>query len=180
MHLYFITKNKAKFNEVKTMLADIEQLEIELPEIQEIDAKMLVRRKLLEALKYKKAEFIIEDTSLYLDCLNRLPGPLIKWFIQAIGNKGLFDIADRFDNDKAEARTIIGYARGPTEINFFEGSIKGRIVSPRGRSIFGWDPVFQPEGFSKTFAEMTQAEKNFVSMRRIALDKLKEFICSQY
>ena len=142
MHLYFMTKNKAKFNEVKTMLADIEQLEIELPEIQEIDAKTIVRRKLLEALKYKKAEFIIEDTSLYLDCLNGLPGPLIKWFIQAIGNKGLFDIADRFDNDKAEARTIIGYARGPTEINFFEGSIKGRIVSPRGGSIFGWDRFF--------------------------------------
>ncbi len=162
------------------MLSDIEQLEIELPEIQEIDAKTVVRRKLMDALKYKKAEFIIEDTSLYLDCLSGLPGPLIRWFIQAIGNKGLFDIADRFDNDKAEARTIIGYARSPTEINFFEGSIKGRIVSPRGRSMFGWDPVFQPEGFSKTFAEMTQAEKNFVSMRRIALDKLEKSIRSQH
>ncbi len=162
------------------MLADIEQLEIELPEIQEIDAKTIVRRKLLEALKCKKAEFIIEDTSLYLDCLSGLPGPLIRWFIQAIGNKGLFDITDRFNNDEAEARTIIGYAKSAKQINFFEGSIKGRIVYPRGRSIFGWDPVFQPEGFSKTFAEMTQTEKNFVSMRRIALDKLKKSIRSQH
>ena len=61
-------------------------------------------------------------------------------------------------------------------IYFFEGSIKGTIISPIGKSGFSWDPIFQPDGFSKSFAELTQEEKNEISMRRIALNKLKEFM----
>ena len=176
MALYFITGNKNKFSEVKAIIPNVEQLDIDLPEIQDIDAKKIIRAKLLEALNYKQAEFIVEDTSLYLECLNGLPGPLIKWFMKTIGNDGLFNIAEKLGNNKAEAKTIIGYAKNPKEIYYFEGSVKGKIVSPRGKSGFGWDPIFQPEGFSKSFAELTPEEKNKISMRRIALSKLKEFL----
>jgi len=174
--LYFITGNKNKFSEVKAIIPNVEQLDIDLPEIQDIDAKKIISAKLLEALNYKQAEFIVEDTSLYLECLNGLPGPLIKWFMKTIGNDGLFNIAEKLGNNKAEAKTIIGYAKNPKEIYYFEGSVKGKIVSPRGKSGFGWDPIFQPEGFSKSFAELTPEEKNKISMRRIALNKLKEFL----
>ncbi len=176
MALYFITGNKNKFSEVKAIIPNVEQLDIDLPEIQDIDAKKIISAKLLEALNYKQAEFIVEDTSLYLECLNGLPGPLIKWFMKTIGNDGLFNIAEKLGNNKAEAKTIIGYAKNPKEIYYFEGSVKGKIVSPRGKSGFGWDPIFQPEGFSKSFAELTPEEKNKISMRRIALNKLKEFL----
>lgn len=176
MALYFITGNKNKFAEVSAILPNVEQLDIDLPEIQDIDAKEIIKAKLLEALNYKQAEFIVEDTSLYFDCLKGLPGPLIKWFIKTIGNDGLFDIVEKFGNNKAEAKTIIGYAKNPDEIYYFEGSVKGTIVSPIGKSGFGWDPIFQPEGYSKSFAELSQEEKNEISMRRIALNKLKEFI----
>jgi len=176
MTLYFITGNKNKFEEVKLIFPNVEQFDINLQEIQEIDAKKILNAKFLEALKYKQAEFIVEDTSLYLECLNGLPGPLIKWFIKTIGNEGLFNITKKLENTKAEAKTIIGYARSSKEIYYFEGSIKGKIVSPRGKSGFGWDPIFQPEGFLQSFAEMTQTEKNKISMRSIALNKLKEFI----
>ena len=130
----------------------------------------------MEALNHKQAEFIVEDTSLYFDCLNGLPGPLIKWFIKTIGNDGLFNIVEKFGNTSAEAKTIIGYAKSPEEIYYFEGSITGKIVSPTGKSGFGWDPIFQPKGYSKSFAELTKDEKNKISMRRIALNKLKEFM----
>ena len=176
MALYFITGNKNKFKEARSILSGVEQLDIDLPEIQEIDATEIVEAKLLEALKHKEGEFIIEDTSLYFDCLNGLPGPLIKWFLQTVGNKGLFDLVDKLGNDQAGAKTIIGYAENKSRVHFFTGSIKGRIVSPRGDSNFGWDPIFQPEGYSKTFAEMSSEEKNAISMRRVALNKLKEFI----
>ena len=176
MVLYFITGNKNKFKEVKSILGNIEQLNIDLPEIQEIDAKEVIKAKLLEALNYKNAKFIVEDTSLYLDCLNGLPGPLIKLFMETIGNAGLFNIAEKLGDDRAEAKTIIGYAKSREEIYFFEGSIKGKIVRPKGNSGFGWDLIFQPEGFSKTFAEMSEKDKNFNSMRRIALNRLKEFM----
>ncbi|MDD3102215.1 MAG: RdgB/HAM1 family non-canonical purine NTP pyrophosphatase [Patescibacteria group bacterium] len=176
MPLYFITGNKNKFAEVKSILNDVEQLDINLTEIQDIDAKNIVKEKLLEALKHQKGEFIIEDTSLYLDCLNGLPGPLIKWFLQTIGNEGIFKIAEKWGNFKAEAKTIVGYAKSPEEIYFFEGSVKGEIVVPRGETNFGWDPIFQAEGMDKSFAEISREEKNSISMRRKALNKFKEFI----
>ncbi|KKT57609.1 MAG: Ham1 family protein [Parcubacteria group bacterium GW2011_GWC1_45_13] len=179
MSLYFITGNKNKFEEVKAILGDVEQLDIDLPEIQDIDAKNIIRAKLLEALNYKEGKFIVEDTSLYLDCLKSLPGPLIKWFLKTIENNGLANMAEKLGNNRAEAKTIIGYAKNRDEIEFFEGSIFGKIVAQTGVSGFGWDPIFQPDGFDKTFAEMTTEEKNNVSMRKIALEKLKEFAAKE-
>jgi non-canonical purine NTP pyrophosphatase (RdgB/HAM1 family) len=175
MGLYFITGNKNKFDEVKSILGNVEQLDIDLPEIQEIDAKNIIKAKLLEALQHKKGEFMVEDTSLYLDCLNGLPGPLIKWFLKTVGNEGLTNIAEKLENYEAEAKTIIGYAKSHEQIYFFEGSVKGKVVKLKGDSGFGWDPIFQPDGFNKTFAEMNPEEKNLISMRRIALNKFKEF-----
>ncbi|MBO05588.1 MAG: purine NTP pyrophosphatase [Parcubacteria group bacterium] len=173
---YFITGNKNKFDEVKSILLNVKQLDIDLPEIQEIDARDVVEAKLLEALNHRKGSFIIEDTSLYLDCLNGLPGPLIKWFLKTIGNQGLYNLAKKLGNYKAEAKTIVGYAKSRKDIHFFEGVVKGTIVSPKGKSGFGWDPIFKPNRASKSFAEMDIAEKNAISMRRIALNKLKEFM----
>ncbi|MFA5188965.1 MAG: RdgB/HAM1 family non-canonical purine NTP pyrophosphatase [Patescibacteria group bacterium] len=174
--IYFITGNKNKFAEVKAILPEVEQLDIDLPEIQEIDTKEIVKEKLLEALKHKKGEFIVEDTSLYLDCLNGLPGPLIKWFLQTIGNEGLANLADKLGDDNAVAKTIIGYAKSQEDIYFFEGVINGKIISPRGETNFGWDPIFLPDGYDKTFAEMSREEKNKISMRRNAFNKLSEFL----
>lgn len=174
--LYFITGNENKFEEAQAILGDLERLDIDLPEIQEIDAKEIVKAKLIEALNHTKGEFIVEDTSLYLDSLNGLPGPLIKWFLQTTGREGLARIAQSFDNNKASAKTIIGYGKSHEEIYFFEGEIKGNIIASRGETNFGWDPIFQPEGFTQTFAEMGKEEKNKISMRKVALEKLKEFI----
>ena len=60
MSLYFITGNKNKFNEVSAILGNIEQLDIDLPEIQDRDAKNIIQAKLLEALKRKDGEFIVK------------------------------------------------------------------------------------------------------------------------
>jgi inosine triphosphate pyrophosphatase len=120
--LYFITGNKNKFAEVKAIIPEVEQLEIDLEEIQEIDAHKIIEAKLKEAIKHHKGSFIIEDTSLYLDGLNGLPGPLIKWFMQKLGTEGIYKLAKDSGNIKAEAKTIIGYAKNAKEIKFFEGS----------------------------------------------------------
>jgi XTP/dITP diphosphohydrolase len=86
----------------------------------------------------------------------------------------LYKLAETFGNN-TEAKTIIGYSDSSGNIDYFEGTIKGIIVSPRGTG-FGWDPIFQPEGYSKTFGELTAEEKNSVSMRKIAVEKLKEYL----
>ena len=176
MPLYFITGSANKFAEAKAILGDIKQLNEELPEIQEVDAKKIIKVKLDAAMQMREGELIVEDTSLYFDCLCGLPGPLIKWFFLSMGNEGLWSIAEKMGNTKAEARTLIGYADKEGDMHFFEGSMKGTIVAPRGDRDFGWSPIFQPEGHEKTFGEMDQEEKNGISMRRIALEQLQEFL----
>jgi inosine triphosphate pyrophosphatase len=171
--LYFITGNKNKFVEIQAVIPEIEQLDIDLPEIQEIDPRLIIEAKLKEALKHHDGEFIVEDTSLYLEALNGLPGPLIKWFLKTIGNEGLASLTEKLANSSAEAKTIIGYAKSADNIHFFEGSIRGKIVAPRGDTSFGWDPIFQPDGYNHTFAEMGTEEKNQISMRRRAAEQLK-------
>ncbi len=176
MALYFITGNKGKFNEVSSILREVEQLDIDLPEIQELKGEEVIKAKLIEALKHKKGEFIVEDTSLYLDCLNGLPGPLIKWFMKSLGSKGIYELVQRYGNFKAKAVSIVGYAKGQDSVQFFRGEIEGTIVAPRGDKGFGWDNIFVPKGYDKTFAEMESNEKNKISMRRVALLKLKDYL----
>lgn len=177
MSLYFITGNKDKLAEIQSILGSVEALDVDLQEIQELDAHKIIKAKLEEALKHHTGDFIVEDTSLYFEALNGLPGPLIKWFMKTVGNEGLYKIAQAFDNFNAEAKTIVGYSGRGGNIEFFEGSIRGTIVSPKGGG-FGWDPIFQPEGYSKTFGELSADEKNSFSMRKKAAEKLKQHLDS--
>ncbi len=176
MTLYFITGNEGKFKDSKKFFPEIKQLDIDLPEIQEIDSHEIVKEKLEGVFERVEGEFIVEDTSLSFNCLNGLPGPLIKWFEKSLGNEGLVEIVEKLGNNSAEAKITLGYARNRGEIHYFDGSIKGKIIPPRGERGFGWDPIFEPEGYSKALAEMTREEKNSMSMRKIAMEKLKKFL----
>lgn len=173
--LYFVTGNRNKFLEIQSFIPTLQQLDIDLPEIQSLDAREVVRNKVISAQKFRNAGFIVEDTSLCLDCLNGLPGPFIKWFLHTLGAKGLFQMAEKLGNTKATARTIIGFSGNDEDILFFEGTSEGSICAPRGTNGFGWDKIFMPKGKSRTFAEMDDAEKQCDSMRTIALKKLKDY-----
>lgn len=177
--IYFITGNKNKFEEAKAIIPNLEQLDIDLTEIQEIDEHKIIKHKLREALKHLSGEFIIEDGAFYLDCLNGLPGPFIKWFLKTLGNRGMFDIAKKYNNFNARAKVIIGYAKDTKTIKYFDGEIKGTVVYPRVESGFGWDDIFIPDGYKKTFSEMGKKEKNKISMRKIALQKLKNYLTEE-
>ena len=177
--LYFVTGNKNKFQEFQDILWiwTVEQVKIDLDEIQEIDAHKIIRHKIQEALKHHDWPLIIEDTSLYMECLwGNLPWPFIKRFLHEIGNEGLYELAKKYDNFNAKATVLIGYAKNKDEIEFFEGTVKGTIVKPIHTTDFGRDPIFQAEGYDKPYAAMSREEKNEVSMRSIALNKLKIFL----
>lgn len=176
MLIFHITGNESKFQETKLIIPEVEQLDIDLPEIQDIDPHKIIEAKINQAKEHKQGNFLVEDSGLYLSCLNGLPGPLVKWFLKTIGNEGLFNIANNFKNYIAEAKVVAGYSNEQGIIHFFEGSIKGSLVKPRGDNGFGWDPIFLPDGYSKTFAETTIDEKNTISHRRLALNQLKDFL----
>jgi len=173
MTILFITGNKDKLREVQALIPNVQGVDMDLAEIQEIDAQKIITAKLAEAQKHHSGAFMVEDTSLSLDAMNGLPGSLVKWFVKSIGIEGIYKLTEAFQSTSATARTLIGYADEDACIHFFEGSISGTLVPPRGIDGFGWDAIFQPERSSKTFAEMTPDEKSEFSMRRIAVEGLR-------
>jgi len=177
MVLYFITGNKHKFIQVKNLLApqiQVEQLEMDLVEIQEINAKKIIEHKLIEAKKYHSGEFLVEDTSLYLDALNGLPGPLIKWFWNSLGPNGIYDLSKKIGGTSAKAVSIFGYSNG-NEIKFFSGELDGEIAKPGKDDGFGWNRVFKPKGFDEVLSDMPFEQIIAIGMRKKALDKFKEY-----
>ena len=178
--IYFVTGNKGKLAEIQAIIPSVKQLNIDLEEIQEIDAKKVIEAKIKEAFKEGKVPansgIFVEDTSLYLDALKGLPGPLIKWFDHTIGNEGLYKIAQCFGNFGAKATSWIGYSSDGKNIQYFEGTIPGIITAPSGTKGFGWDPIFKPAETKKTFAEMEKGEKNEYSMRGIAAKALRDYL----
>ena len=175
--IYFVTGNKNKLKEASLLMPEIEGLNLDLVEIQELDSYEVIRYKLTEAMRQKPGKnLMVEDVSFTIDGMNGLPGPLIKWFLQSLGSEGIFKMAKIFGNQRAEAKAIFGFANKEGNVQFFEGAVKGKIVEPRGTSGFGWDVIFVPEGYDKTFAQMGMKEKNKISHRKIALEKLREYL----
>jgi non-canonical purine NTP pyrophosphatase (RdgB/HAM1 family) len=172
--LYFITGNENKLKEAQQILPGIKGLNVDLIEIQSIDSRKIIEHKLNEAKKHHSGIFVVEDSSLSLISMNGLPGPLIKFFEKTVGLEGITKLAETFGN-KAIAKNVLGYFDGE-KIIFVEGIVEGSIVSPRGENGFGWDKIFMPEGYDKTFAEMTSEEKNKISMRKLAFEKLIEHL----
>ncbi|KAJ3088892.1 nucleoside triphosphate pyrophosphohydrolase ham1, partial [Quaeritorhiza haematococci] len=135
--------------------------------------------KCAEAAKLLNSAVITEDTALCFSALNGLPGPYIKWFLESVGHEGLNRMLDGFEGNRdATALCTFAYCPGPgKEVLLFEGKTEGRIVRPRGPNSFGWDPVFEPvEGGGRTYAEMPKEEKNRISHRYRALEKLRSFL----
>ena len=177
MTLYFITGNKGKFGQAKDIIPEIEQIDFDLPEIQELDSKKIIEEKLSEAAKVSKGRFFCEDVSLEIKCLGGLPGPLVKWFLDALGPGGIFNLVSKFENRSIVARTMVGYSYGD-DIVFFEESMEGEIVEPKGENGYGWDCLFKKDGYDKTLAEMDDEEKKGATMKTKVFLKLKEYIDS--
>ncbi len=81
-----------------------------------------------------------------------------------------------FKDKRASAVTRIAYAEPEKRPLVFEGRVQGTIVSPRGTSGFGFDPIFLPQGKKQTFAQMGMDEKNLISHRKKAFEEFKKFL----
>ena len=117
----------------------------------------------------------VEDTSLCFNALNELPGPYINDFLKKLGNKKLAGLLHGFRDKRAKAVCSIGYCRPGKAPVVFEGVTSGKIVMPKGKSNFGWDPIFIPRGSKKTHAQMSLEEKNRNSFRKKAFVKFKRY-----
>lgn len=178
LHMYpefFATTNVNKLREVNEILGcGLEQIAVELYEPQGLDVAEVIREKTEDAFRKTGKFVLVEDTSLEFRAWSGLPGALIKWFLETVGNEGLLRMLAGSENRHAVAKTAVGFFDG-NKAHVFVGEIEGTISETiRGSGGFGWDPIFIPNGFDKSFAEMIDAEKNAVSMRRHALEHMKE------
>ncbi|OMO53019.1 Ham1-like protein [Corchorus capsularis] len=128
-----------------------------------------------ELVKMDRVEFTILDFWYYYFDIGELN--LVrscKWFLQKIGHEGLNNLLMAYEDKSAYALCAFSFALGPdAEPITFLGKTPGKIVPARGPNDFGWDPIFQPDGYDQTYAEMPKEEKNKISHRYRALAMVK-------
>jgi len=174
-NIYFATSNQNKLREVRAILGrNIEMLDADLPEIQSVNVEDVVEDKVRRAFEKYNKILIVEDTGLYLEEWSGFPGALAKWLVQTAGIEKW--CAMLHGNRRATAKTCVAYFDGK-KFQTFVGEIQGTIAEkPRGENNFGWDPIFIPDNYKNTFAEMSPDEKNAISHRSKAFLKLKNFL----
>lgn len=170
-----VTGNPHKRTEAERALGRrLESVAVDLPEIQSLDLLAVLRAKADEAWRRVDRPLAVEETGLGLAALGGFPGPLVKWLLAAAGPEGMARAAIALDDPRAVARTAILYRDAEGDV-IADAEEAGRLVlPPRGGAGFGWDPVFQPDWTSETYAELGLEEKDARGSRGRAWRRLAE------
>ncbi len=188
MELVFATQNQHKAQEIQALLPNT----IMVKTLKEIDCFEDIPETAndLEGNASLKSNYVVEkyrvncfadDTGLEIDALNGEPGVYSARYAgeEKDSNANMDLVLKKLKGEKnrnAQFRTVISLILNEKEIQF-EGIVKGQIVAQKsGKKGFGYDPIFQPTGFNRTFSEMTLEEKNKISHRGIAIRKLVDFL----
>ena len=190
MKLVFATHNPNKFQEVKNLVPTSVEL-VSLLDIGCYD-EIPETGKTLEENAQIKADFVTstyglpcfsDDTGLLVNALNGAPGVYSARYAGADKNANanmdklleeLHTVGDR----SARFETVIALNLNP-ERHFFKGVVQGSITKEKkGKKGFGYDPIFQPTGYDKTFAELPMEEKNGISHRAKAMKQLVDFLAT--
>lgn len=189
--LVFATNNAHKLEEVSAILGDkIELLSLndihchtDIPETADtLEGNALLKSSYV--YQNYQLDCFADDTGLEVEALNGAPGVYSARYAEGEGHdaeanmlKLLHELEGK-ENRNAQFRTAVSLILDGKEY-LFEGVIKGKIVQEkRGDSGFGYDPIFMPEGYGQTFAEMGAETKNKISHRALAIEKLCSFLQS--
>lgn len=176
--LVFVTSNKDKIKDAIKLLPEykIEHVDFEVPEIQSFDIHEIVEHKINFAYERIHKPCYVQDTGLYLDCLNGFPGPLVRWYFEVVGAEKICQIAHLLKNPKCHWTTVLGYHDGQ-KITYIEESVYGTLPkSPQGTGDYAWDNIVIPDGSDKTFSEMTFEEKQSYAVTKKLMDKFKDLL----
>ena len=191
--LIFATHNPHKLREIQLLLPDRFQVQSladigfdeDIAETEEtIEGNSHLKSKAIFS-KFGKACFA-DDSGLEVDALDGAPGVYSARYAgpakddRANWQKLLIEMRTIPVNQRgAQFKAVITLIRGEADVRQFTGIIRGKIIEePKGNGGFGYDPVFIPEGDHRTFAEMSEEEKNKISHRAIAVQKLVEYLSS--
>ncbi|HEY4488904.1 MAG TPA: non-canonical purine NTP pyrophosphatase [Candidatus Paceibacterota bacterium] len=172
----FITGNQKKADYLGELLGhSIDHVKIDLDEIQSLDLREVVKHKLHQAYAEVNRPVLVEDVALEFTALGRLPGTLIRWFLEELSHEGMCRLLDGKARG-ATARCVFGYYDGKTE-TYFEGGMEGSIPEkPSGDKGYGWDPVFIPEGYSVTRADLSPEDDHMTYLKIKPIAQVREFL----
>ncbi|MEL6864699.1 MAG: RdgB/HAM1 family non-canonical purine NTP pyrophosphatase [Bacteroidota bacterium] len=187
--LVFATGNPHKVEEVNQLLANSE---FKIKSLKDIgceesipETQGTISGNALQKAQYVKTHYgldcFAEDTGLEIVALNGEPGVDSAHYAgpersDTANMQKVLRLLAGHNNREAQFRTVIALIHNG-QTHTFEGIVKGQIRhSPSGDGGFGYDPIFEPEGFDATFAEMSRADKNAISHRGRALQKLRAFL----
>jgi XTP/dITP diphosphohydrolase len=179
--VFFATGNINKFNEARSILSQqgiaVGMLRLKGDEIQSDSLKDIAQKSALNAYKRCHLPIFVEDAGLFIDALSGFPGPYAAYVYKTIRNSGILRLMENQKDRQAQFQSVITYCddQTPRRPACFFGKSDGMITTtehtPKGKSAFGFDPIFQPAGSGKTFAEMSIEEKNGYSHRAMAIRK---------
>ena len=175
--LSVVTTNDGKFREFSSALLSpgiqLERMNISYPEVQSDRLEDVVSFGIDWLSGRLSCSFVIDDSGIFIDHLHGFPGVFSAYALKSLGLNGIMKLMADATSRGAQFKTVLGlYHEGKRTL--FEGVCKGSISTTiRGKGGFGYDPLFIPEGRSKTFAEMSMEEKNAISHRGRALGELR-------
>lgn len=173
MHTFlFVTHSQKKLAEAERYLGrKLQHYGLDLPELQSVDVEEVAVHKVKYAYGVLRRPVMVDDTGLYIDAWNGLPGALVKWFMQRSGDRGICEMMHGFEERTARAKTVLATYNG--ELNIYVGIVEGTIATePRGHNGYSWETIFIPSGSDRTLAEMELDEKDQYSVRHLAFEAL--------
>ena len=186
-NILFASSNENKVREARKILSkfgiSIIHYDINLIEIQENSLSKIASHKVLDAYEKSRSiknaptktpsSVIVEDDGLFIDSLGGFPGPYSSYAYDTIGNKGIIQLLQNSEHRDAKFVAIIAYYNGIDEVKLFESSIPGKISKEIEKGGWGYDPIFIPDGESKTYANVSDKDK--FSHRSAALTKFSNW-----
>lgn len=188
--IVFASHNEGKIKEIKKLLAPYgikvkSALDMDLPDVEEtgktFEENSLLKSRTIAKLVNKPC--LADDSGLCVDALNGAPGVYsARYAPNRDFDKGMEKLLAEMEKSPNKSRNahfscVISLAWPDGQYKVFAGQVDGKIAFHKiGAGGFGYDPLFVPEGFTSSFAQMSQEEKNKISHRGRAVEKLKDFL----
>lgn len=175
--LIFSTGNSSKFKNVKKYIEDLNptinliQQNIEIVEPQSLDLQEVAIFKAKDAFNKIKKPLIIDDGGLFIEKYNNFPGALTKWVFKGVGADGIWKLSQ--EDPRSYFQTIIVYVDSQN-IKPFSGITKGKIIQKKDAIkdlIMPLTEMFIPDGYDKTYAELSENQEQYYNHRYKAVEK---------
>lgn len=182
MIIYFVTGNRHKYEEASSVLSKygiklLMESGLKKVEIQSDDIEDIVMYSLDSICNKAGKYLVVEDDGLFIKALKGFPGPYSAYVYRTIGLNGVLKLMSDVSDREAYFKSVVGLCTPNGEKILFTGIAEGEIAREvRGSEGFGYDPIFIPKGFNKTFAELGIEVKNLVSHRARAFTALGEWL----